>query len=462
MTGPYVMQNTNLTTGQRLVGVPTIAAGGTDELVLFGPYATNPISPMLQVGAAPVVLKAYGLLTGETVTVQNVYAPTGVMSPYSYKGEAIVLTSTLSTAVLAITGNYRLVFAGAMLGVVLVTATTLSGRPGGVDTAALQSQLANPNLFFGPSVTSTLSQKVQVTRAPWAFRAYGLTPGVTIQVLNVTPTATGEVTSPFAQNMQEYLLSSTNNTLVLELAGSYRFQLAGDPTGVLLVGNENPIIFIDPYIPSSYTFGDTANIVHALAGDVVSFDLTLVTDAGGGVLQRTAFDGYGRKTGTSSATTTDLAEGTNLYFTDQRAEDAIGGILMNSANVSMTYVAGTSITAMLNDLADSGVGSALVKITRDAKGRVSGTHAATTDDLAEGSNLYFTMARVLATILAGLSTATNAVITAADSVLVALGKLQAQITATNAVVNPISAYILTTHSGALIQAHTGETLNVRV
>lgn len=53
----------------------------------------------------------------------------------------------------------------------------------------------------------------------------------------------------------------------------------------------------------------------------------------------------------------------------------------------------------------------------------------TTDALVEGAaNLYFTVARVLATAVTGLSTATNATITAADTVLGALGKLQAQIT----------------------------------
>lgn len=44
----------------------------------------------------------------------------------------------------------------------------------------------------------------------------------------------------------------------------------------------------------------------------------------------------------------------------------------------------------LADLPDSGVGVGLVKITRDAKGRVSGTQSATTDDLPAGStNKYF-------------------------------------------------------------------------
>lgn len=52
-----------------------------------------------------------------------------------------------------------------------------------------------------------------------------------------------------------------------------------------------------------------------------------------------------------------------------------------------------------------------------------------TDSVVEGStNLYFTAARVRDVVLSGISMATNAAITAADSVLSAFGKLQAQIT----------------------------------
>lgn len=80
---------------------------------------------------------------------------------------------------------------------------------------------------------------------------------------------------------------------------------------------------------------------------------------------------------------------------------------------------------------DSGVGAALVvRFTRDGYGRTTGTQAATTDHLTEGAtNLYHTAARVRDTLLTGLSTATNAVIAATDSVLSALGKLQAQVSA---------------------------------
>lgn len=45
-------------------------------------------------------------------------------------------------------------------------------------------------------------------------------------------------------------------------------------------------------------------------------------------------------------TTTDVAEGTNLYFTDERAQDAVGTVLVDSASIDFTYNDGTpSITA---------------------------------------------------------------------------------------------------------------------
>ena len=55
--------------------------------------------------------------------------------------------------------------------------------------------------------------------------------------------------------------------------------------------------------------------------------------------------------------------------------------------------------------------------------------AVTTSDISEGTNEYFTSARVRAVVLTGISLVTNAVISATDTVLVAFGKLQAQITA---------------------------------
>jgi hypothetical protein len=74
----------------------------------------------------------------------------------------------------------------------------------------------------------------------------------------------------------------------------------------------------------------------------------------------------------------------------------------------------------------------------------TGSAIASTDELAEGStNLYFTLARVWAAVLTGIVFTTNSAITAGDSILVAFGKLQAQITALIASVSTNTANIST-------------------
>lgn len=74
-----------------------------------------------------------------------------------------------------------------------------------------------------------------------------------------------------------------------------------------------------------------------------------------------------------------------------------------------------------------------------------------TDSVTEGTiNKYFLESRVLATVISGLSAATNAVITAADSVLSALGKLQKQIT-------DLSSTVST--NGSTLSSHTSNTSN---
>ena len=77
----------------------------------------------------------------------------------------------------------------------------------------------------------------------------------------------------------------------------------------------------------------------------------------------------------ASKTTSDLAEGTNLYYTDERAADKIGSIMSGSGNISVTY----------DDAADT----------------ITVSEALTTTDITEGDNLYFTNARVESYISGG-------------------------------------------------------------
>lgn len=68
------------------------------------------------------------------------------------------------------------------------------------------------------------------------------------------------------------------------------------------------------------------------------------------------------------------------------------------------------------------------KIAYDHSQSQGNPHNTTTSNINEGTRLYFTDDRVRATSLTGLSTATGGVISATDTVLGSLGKLQNQIT----------------------------------
>ena len=96
------------------------------------------------------------------------------------------------------------------------------------------------------------------------------------------------------------------------------------------------------------------------------------------------------------------------------------------------------------DLIVGGTAGAPVRLPKGSNGQVlklvagaltwaaesGGTGPASTDQLSEGTtNLYFTAARVLAVVLTGLSTSTATAVAATDTLLVAIGKLQAQVTA---------------------------------
>lgn len=102
---------------------------------------------------------------------------------------------------------------------------------------------------------------------------------------------------------------------------------------------------------TSRTITGTAGQVAVTNGTGAAGDPTValvaVPNAGGGTLQKTAFDAWGRATGYSAATTDDLSEGSsNQWFTNERAQDAVGTILTNSPSVLFTYDdAGNKITA---------------------------------------------------------------------------------------------------------------------
>ena len=92
----------------------------------------------------------------------------------------------------------------------------------------------------------------------------------------------------------------------------------------------------------------------------------------------------------SNKSTSDLSEGSNKYYTDERVDDRVNALLQAGSNITLTYDdASNTLTISSTDTEDD----------------LSNND---TDDLAEGStNLYFTTARARASISASGSLAYN-------------------------------------------------------
>ena len=95
---------------------------------------------------------------------------------------------------------------------------------------------------------------------------------------------------------------------------------------------------------------------------------------GSGNISATYDDAAGTITVSEALTTTDITEGDNLYFTNERVDDRVGAIMSGSGNISVTY--------------------------DDSAGTITIAEALTTTDIAEGDNQYFTTARARAALSA--------------------------------------------------------------
>lgn len=207
----------------------------------------------------------------------------------------------------------------------------------------------------------------------------------------------------------------------------------------------------------------TANAALPKAGGTVTGAITLtgisgVLKAPGGII-------------TGSATTTDLPEGSNLYYTSARFTAALAAVtnvasgvcpldasaLVPAANLPHAAIRQTftvssqsamlALGALQGDLAiRTDLNACFVLTANPAStlgnwaqllapaGTVSsvntltGAVVLTTTNIAEGTNLYYTTARThtdaLTAVLTGFSNATGGNVTAGDDILVALGRLE--------------------------------------
>jgi hypothetical protein len=122
------------------------------------------------------------------------------------------------------------------------------------------------------------------------------------------------------------------------------------------------------------------------------------------------------QTGTVVLNTSHISENTNLYFTEARVRAAL----------LTGFTVGTNTAIVATD----SVLVAMGKIQAQINAKEPTIAAGTTAQFWQGNKVWTDFATtVRASVLTGLSVASSAVVAAADSVLVAIGKLQAQNTA---------------------------------
>ena len=183
---------------------------------------------------------------------------------------------------------------------------------------------------------------------------------------------------------------------------------------LVVIGNTSNTNTGDNAINSLYSSLVT-NAAHT--GDATgSAALTLATvNSNVGTYTKLTVNAKGLVTAASAATTSDVSEGTNLYYTDVRVA-ANTAVALNTAKITNATHTGdaTGATALTLATVNSNIGT-YTKITINAKGLATAGAAATTTDIAEGTNLYYTDVKVAANTAVALNTAkaTNATHTGA-------------------------------------------------
>jgi hypothetical protein len=165
------------------------------------------------------------------------------------------------------------------------------------------------------------------------------------------------------------------------------------------------------------------------------------------------------KTGYVSLTTDDIPEGTPKYFTEERVDDRVAALLQAGTNVTLTYddnlnrltISSTGNVRSVNTLS----GDVVLTSDNISQGSTNKYYSSTlfdnslatkdTTSLSEGTNLYFTQTRVIASALTGFSNGADAQIASTDTILQAFGKTQTQITTTK--------NTLTSHTGNTSNPH---------
>lgn len=216
------------------------------DLVLFDKNSLEPQSAVFEVIDYSYVAQAYGLKPGEQVVLYSVYRIDNLQRQaiFSYKGNSIILTYDKPTALIAISGMYKFIFAGILgsLTLALLPQKDIKKDGSRPNAAGLYSDKERPNtLFKGASLFSTT---IQVTEKPLVLSVFGLIEFEEVRILS----AYGEETFPYTINGFPQKLDIENTSLVLDRSGFYILEKVNVTSDIDIILRPNYVSYADPYL----------------------------------------------------------------------------------------------------------------------------------------------------------------------------------------------------------------------
>ena len=220
----------------------------------------------------------------------------------------------------------------------------------------------------------------------------------------------------FSLDTNVYLINNQTITLSGDVTGSGTTSITTSILNTIVTGK-----LLTGYVSGAGTIAATDSILSAI--QKLNGNVNAVVSGVSSVFGRT-----GAVVATSGDYTTTLViEGTNLYFTNSRA---ISSLLTGYISGAGTIAATDSILSAIQKL--NGNVAALVTGVSSVFGRTGNVVAAsgdyTTTLVTEGTNLYFTNSRAISSLLTGYVSGAG-IISATDSVLISIQKLNGNISA---------------------------------
>jgi len=259
--------------------------------------------------------------------------------------------------------------------------------------------------YLKPNTAITAATKTKLT-----YNAQGLVTG-----------GSDALTTDIAEGTNKYYTDARSRAaLSLTTTGTSGAATYSSSTGVLNIPQY-----------SGGSGGTTYSFASPLALNTGTVSIPQATSVTSGYLTSTDWNTFNNKLSTATAASTyaPIVSPTFIGTVNGITKSMVGlGDVDNTSDLNKVISTATQ-TALDNKLNSNPAitGSTKTKITYDSKGLVNSGADATTTDIAEGTNLYFTLDRTLNTKLSGLKISDNSSVFSTDHILDAIGKLQAQV-----------------------------------